>query len=367
MEEVGWFYDGEPKHSIYYSGGPEWLNQFCGGNGAYWGLVDEKLRHGFENRDYETCVETITALIDNIQMSEEDKKTVLEFFDSKWELYGNSTPQLMFIPINMIHNSQEEYYSSEYFNVDRLLIDVVKGKVSEDLNACSKATILPEELCYFDMSELLPRFKTERNIEQKKSIEECVKMLKGFTVDDLKKAQKLIESIEKGEVADIVKEDSQDKYEDEEKLEGETNQETEMPTRVCVIKKIDDKENNLCIIPGTILTLDDFDWKYFKNKYKDNIQEITMTRDDWIELATNEALECAQKISMLEKASGKKMESYYKGIIPAEGKKVDGVGYGGGLSDAYNKVRMLKMDVSNFEKRILKEKNRENEEEKELC
>ena len=118
-------------------------------------------------------------------------------------MYGNTTPQLMFIPINKIHNYQEEYYNKEYFNVDRLLKDVVKGNVSEDLNACSKTSISPDELCYFDMSELLPRFKTERNLEQKKSIEECVKMLKGFTVDDLKKAQKIIESIEKGEVADV--------------------------------------------------------------------------------------------------------------------------------------------------------------------
>ena len=363
MEENGWFYDGLPEHVIHYSEGPEWLNQFCGGNTAYHGLVDEKLRHGFANRDYETCVETITAFIDNIQMSEEDKKTVLDFFDRKWEIYENSTPQLMFIPVNKLNIFQEDYYD-DFYSVDMLLKDVVKSDVIGMIDICSDTTISPEGLCYFDLSELLPRVKVERNLDQKKSIEECLKMLKGFTVDDLKKAQKLIELIEKGEVGVIEKEDLKDKYEDDEQLESETNQELKMPTRVCVIKKINDKENNLAIVPGTILTLDDFDLKYLKSKYKDNIKEITMTRDDWIELATNEALECAQKISMLEKVSGEKFKSYFKSIIPIEGKKVDGNGYSGGLSDAYKKLGMLKKDVSKYEKRILDGEKVEKNEEK---
>lgn len=45
--------------------------------------------------------------------------------------------------------------------------------------------------------------------------------------------------------------------------------------------------------------------------------------------------------------------SYYTRVIPERSSRVDGTGYGGGLSDAYHKTKLLQSDVEKFEKQCL--------------
>ena len=80
-----------------------------------------------------------------------------------------------------------------------------------------------------------------------------------------------------------------------------------------------------------------------------------MTEEDWIELATKEARECGERIALLEKATNEKFQSYYTGVIPkTDEQRVDGTGYGGGLPDAYNKVRLLQRQIDSFEEKTFK-------------
>lgn len=297
------------------------MNQFCGGNEAFCGLIDSKYRHGFENRDYETCLYAITSLIDYVKMSEIDRQRVLSFFQEKWKLYGETTPQLMFIPVSKIDS-----YEKEYEDLDQLLEDVISGQVTPDLDYCCNFSISPDGLSYFDMSELIPRLKMEHNTDQMQTIDESIERLKCFSLEDIRIATQKNNTME----------------DDELKI-------SQMPHRVCVIKKIVDEEYKFSAAPGTILDLEQDAYENYKIKYGDSIQDIIMTKDDWIELLTKEAIECASKIELLEKASGKKFESRNLGMIPKNGQKINVIGYGGGLPDVYNKVEALKMDVFIFE------------------
>ena len=87
-------------------------------------------------------------------------------------------------------------------------------------------------------------------------------------------------------------------------------------------------------------------------KHPGCVDEVEMTEQDWIDLATREAKECGKKIASLEESTGRMVESYYRGVIPkSEDEKVNGHGYAGGLPDAYHKVKYLEQDVENFQKK----------------
>lgn len=128
-----------------------------------------------------------------------------------------------------------------------------------------------------------------------------------------------------------------------------------MPIRIVCTKLIqDDTLRDKEIQPGTILNLNHFDFEFFLENYSGHFQEIEMSKEDWIELATKEAMECSRKIQLLQKVSGKKFESYHISVIPGRGGKVDGSGYGkdGDLGDAYNHLRSLQKDLDKFESEV---------------
>lgn len=130
-----------------------------------------------------------------------------------------------------------------------------------------------------------------------------------------------------------------------------------MPVRFVAIKKFThtlvDGSVTFNFLPGEIYENTPKSFEYISQKYPGCVQEIEMTKEDWIDLGTTRALECKRRISELELLSGEKFSSYYYRVIPSyEGARVDGSGYGGGLSDAYNKTHLLQGDVSNFEKRV---------------
>ena len=70
------------------------------------------------------------------------------------------------------------------------------------------------------------------------------------------------------------------------------------------------------------------------------------------EIWPNFAMECKKRRAILESASNEKFQSYNISVIPrSENQRVDGSGYGGGLSDAYNKIRMLQRELDSFEEK----------------
>lgn len=124
-----------------------------------------------------------------------------------------------------------------------------------------------------------------------------------------------------------------------------------MPVRCVITKKI----RNIRLIngeyePGTILELNDSDFGRFNYYHPGAIQEIEMTEEDWINLATSRALECKKRINELQQLYGEQFSSNYCRVIPSPGCKVDGSSFGGDLKDAYYKTIILKKEIENFEK-----------------
>ena len=130
-----------------------------------------------------------------------------------------------------------------------------------------------------------------------------------------------------------------------------------MPIRFVAIKKFshtnEDNGRVFEFLPGEVYenTLEAFD--YISEKYPGCVQEIEMTREDWVDLATSRALECKKRIDELEKIYGERLDSFYYSVIPFGENKVDGSRYGGGLPDAYNKTRLLKEDIESFERQCM--------------
>lgn len=130
-----------------------------------------------------------------------------------------------------------------------------------------------------------------------------------------------------------------------------------MPVRFVAIKKFAHTREDGRIfefLPGEVYENDLQSFSFISKNYPGCVQEIEMTQEDWIDLATSRALACRKRISELEQLYGEHLSSYYYGVIPSyEGEKVDGRGYGGGLPDAYRKIKLLESDVESFEKQCL--------------
>lgn len=130
-----------------------------------------------------------------------------------------------------------------------------------------------------------------------------------------------------------------------------------MPIRFVAIKKfthIREDGRTFEFLPGVIYENDFEEFDFIFKKYPGCVQEIEMTQEDWIDLATSRALECKKRIDELERMYGEHFSSYNYGVIPSyEGAKVDGTGYGGGLPDAYNKVNLLQEEIERFERQCV--------------
>ena len=202
----GWFYDSNPRYMLYYADSPEWFGQFCGGNNCYaWGLVPEENRHGYANRDYNACFLTITKLIEKNNMSEEDRKEILDFFNKCWDKFGNTEPYLAFVPISSLRNSDyinrmKHYYfpslnkNTYYFSEDDIFDDILKGGCpSMGDNVCCGISINPEVLSCVNLSPILPRFKVSEDSKQREmTIQECIKKLNNLDMEFLLKAQEML-------------------------------------------------------------------------------------------------------------------------------------------------------------------------------
>ena len=171
--KTGWFYDGNPSNMLYYANSPEWFGQFCGENHCYaWGLVNEEMRHGYANRDYNASLISVIKLIEKNNMNEEDKKEIIDFFNKCWNRYGNTKPYLSFVPIESILgnvDTMKNYYyplENDFYtiNQDEIFEDIIKGGCSLlGYNICCYQNIEAENLSYVNLSPILPTFKIEES------------------------------------------------------------------------------------------------------------------------------------------------------------------------------------------------------------
>lgn len=163
---TGWFFDGFPIHSTTYANSPQWFSYFCGKSYVYFDGLPEEQRNGYANKDYKTALTAVNWLLKNKNMNMEDRKEMLSFFIKHWNEYKNTTPCLMFIPVEEVGINNniklEQYMNEEGMNL--LFNDIVSGKVNPVKNVCCKKAISPEKLSYVDLSPILPKFEIERNI-----------------------------------------------------------------------------------------------------------------------------------------------------------------------------------------------------------
>ncbi len=203
----GWFYDGTPQSMLYYADSPEWFGQLCGENHSYaWGVVPEEYRHGYANRDYNACLLAINKLIDKNNMSEEDRKEIIDFFNKCWKLFGNTEPYLAFVPISSFKASYEldlmkEFYlpsndeDASYYSEDYIFDDIIRGGCTlMGNNICCDITINPEVLSCVNLSPILPRFKiSELQDQREMTKDECISKLSDLDMDMYSKAKEMID------------------------------------------------------------------------------------------------------------------------------------------------------------------------------
>ena len=167
--KTGWFFDGLPIHSTGYANSPQWFSYLCGKSYVYFDNIPEERRNGYANRDFVTSLEAIVWLIKSKKMSLEDSKEILLFFKKCWNEYKDTTPCLMFVPVEEVGINDEikleQYLSND--GMDLLFNDIISGKVNPVKNCCCKKSIPPKKLSYVDLSPILPRFKIERTIVKK--------------------------------------------------------------------------------------------------------------------------------------------------------------------------------------------------------
>ena len=159
--KTGWFFDGSPIHSTVYANSPQWLSYLCGKSYVYFDNIPENLRNGYANRDYFTSLKAVSWLVKEKHMSLEDRKRVICFFMKCWEKYKDTTPCLMFIPVEEVGINDdiefEQYCSEEVANV--LFNDIIEGRVNSIKNCCCEKSITPDRLSFVDLTPILPRFK----------------------------------------------------------------------------------------------------------------------------------------------------------------------------------------------------------------
>ena len=189
----GWFYDSTPKTMLYYANSPEWFGQFCGNNHCYaWGFVPEESRHGYENRDYDTCLLTITKLIEKNNMDESDRNEIIDFFNKCWNKYGNTEPYLALVPITSLDSIKE--MKGYYLEADWIFDDILKGGCScMGHNVCCDKAVSPEDLSCVDLSPILPKFKVNEALKQREmTIQDCMKKLNDLDMEFLLKVQEIL-------------------------------------------------------------------------------------------------------------------------------------------------------------------------------
>lgn len=167
--KVGWFFDGLPIHSTGYANSPQWFNYLCGKSYVYFENIPEDQRNGYANREYKKALNAVLWLVENEDMSLEDRKEVLTFFKKCWNKYKDTTPCLIFVPVREV-GINEDVSVEQYLDDDgyeKLFNDIISGTVNPIKNCCCKKKISPDKLSFVDLSPILPLSEKDNiNISQ---------------------------------------------------------------------------------------------------------------------------------------------------------------------------------------------------------
>lgn len=133
---------------------------------------------------------------------------------------------------------------------------------------------------------------------------------------------------------------------------------TELPVFAVIIKPINDKEGDHPkeFTEGKEIFLTKEAYINLEADFPGSLHAIPMTEEGWINYISEKAYDCGVRIAISEKASGKKLVSKYRGIIPNNKlKKIDVTGIQGGLYEAIRSVLELEDECKEFEAKIYEE------------
>ena len=144
-------------------------------------------------------------MIEKNNLSQEDRKELLDFFNKCWNKFGNTEPYLAFVPISSLKdnddiNRMKSFYfpsmsdNSLYSNENYIFSDIVKGgSMLMGDNICCDKVVNPEVLSCVNLSPILPRFKvSEASKQREMTIQDCIRKLNDLDMEFLLKAQEML-------------------------------------------------------------------------------------------------------------------------------------------------------------------------------
>ncbi len=131
-----------------------------------------------------------------------------------------------------------------------------------------------------------------------------------------------------------------------------------MPHRVVCTKTIkDERLNAKQMLAGTVVDLDDYQYNLLMQVAGESITEIEMSREDWIDLATNNFNESLEQFNALSEEERYGFDERCFAWAPEKGEKVT-VG-DAGLKDIYYKSRVAKEDIKRHIQKLSKAREKD--------
>lgn len=168
---TGIFCNSDPLLITNYCNGPEWFRMFCGEASVYHGIVDYKKEKGFCNKNYDDALECILSLIKYYNLTDNESKEVLDFFNKYWNKFEKTTRMVILIPTKVIFNQEAMrnamLNSLENYSIDHIFDIISSGKSILYNNFCvNYLTDNNKDLNYFSLEQIMLRKKYDNYIEK---------------------------------------------------------------------------------------------------------------------------------------------------------------------------------------------------------
>lgn len=183
-KQSSWFFDITPLHITSYTQSPEWFSQLCGHAFMYHGVVPQKDRYAYINRDYETALRNISVVQKEHGFTEEESAEVINLFNKYWKVFEHSTQVLIMIPKKAVFDypsfekEKEDFENGEvpFATEDTflaymkrcLMTDIIECR--DDKNLSENEKVSPDQLVFIDIS---PLFEKRKAKEKQQSGVQC--------------------------------------------------------------------------------------------------------------------------------------------------------------------------------------------------
>jgi hypothetical protein len=146
---------------------------FCVEASVYHGIVDYKKEKGFCNKNYDDALECILSLIKYHNLSDNESKEVLDFFNKYWNKFEKTTRMVILIPTKVIFNQEAMrnamLNSLENYTIDHIFDIISSGKSILYNNFCvNYLTDNKKDLNYFSLEQIMLRKKYDNYIEKRR-------------------------------------------------------------------------------------------------------------------------------------------------------------------------------------------------------